>query len=81
MVDYWRITTGTGGSNTLNGGPTHRALPDLNGWMLYVQVPALDEPVEIVKSLAGSVGRRTTAVLRAAWVTMRTQLPSSAEPD
>ena len=70
MVNYRPITTGTGESNTLNGGLTYRALLDLNGWMLYVQVPALDETVEIVKSLGGSVVRPKTAVLRATWVTI-----------
>lgn len=34
------------------------------------RVPALDEPVEVVKSLGGSVVRPKTAVPRAAWLTM-----------
>jgi len=69
-VDYWRINTGSGEANALNGGLTYRALPDLNGWLLYVQVPLLDEAVELIKSLGGSVIRPKTAVPRAAWVTI-----------
>jgi len=69
-VDYWRITTNSGETKSLNGGLTYRAIPDLNGWMLYVQVPELDETVELIKSLGGSVVRPKTAVPRAAWVTI-----------
>lgn len=69
-VDYWRINTGSGETNALNGGLTYRVLPNLNGWMLYVQVPALDEAVELIKSLGGAVIRPKTAVPRAAWVTI-----------
>lgn len=52
------------------GGLTYRAVPGLHGWMLYLQVPALDETVELSQSLAGSVVRPKTAVPRAAWVTI-----------
>jgi uncharacterized protein len=69
-VDYWRINTGSSETLALNGGLTYRALPDLNGWMLYVQVPALDETVELIKSLGGAVIRPRTAVPRAAWVSI-----------
>lgn len=69
-VDYWRIDTGSAESNTLNGGLTYRAIPGLNGWLLYIQVPALDEAVELITSLGGSVIRPKTAVPRAAWVTI-----------
>lgn len=69
-VEYWRINTGSEGTTPLNGGLTYKALPDLNGWMLYVQVAALDETVELIKSLGGAVIRPKTAVPRAAWVTI-----------
>jgi len=69
-VDYWRINTGSDEASSLNGGLTYRALPDLNGWMVYVQVPVLDETVELIKSLGGSVIRPKTAVPKAAWVTI-----------
>ncbi|HTZ49383.1 MAG TPA: hypothetical protein VMH20_17465, partial [Verrucomicrobiae bacterium] len=41
-IEYWRVNTGSEETNPLNGGLTYKALPDLNGWMLYVQVPAVD---------------------------------------
>ena len=69
-IEYWRINTGSEETNPLNGGLTYKALPDLNGWMLYVQVAALDETVELIKSLGGAVIRPKTAVPRAAWVTI-----------
>jgi len=69
-IEYWRINTGSEETNPLNGGLTYKALPDLHGWMLYVQVPALEETVELVKSLGGAVIRPKTAVPRAAWVTI-----------
>jgi len=69
-IGYWRVTTNIEERSALNGGLTFRALPDLNGWLLYVQVPSLDETVELIKSLGGSVVRPKTAVPRAAWVTI-----------
>ncbi|HEX8814071.1 MAG TPA: VOC family protein [Terriglobales bacterium] len=69
-VDYWRISTGASEAKTMNGGLTYRGIPGLNGWMLYVQVPALDQTVELIESLGGSVVRPKTAVPRAAWVTI-----------
>jgi predicted enzyme related to lactoylglutathione lyase len=69
-VDYWRINTGSGEPGAIHGGLTYRAIPGLNGWMLYVQVSTLDETVELIKSLGGSVIRPKTAVPRAAWVTI-----------
>ena len=69
-IGYWRVTTAGGDSSPLNGGLTYRALPNLNGWLLYVQVALLDETVELIKSLGGSVIRPKTAVPRAAWVTI-----------
>lgn len=69
-IAYWRINTGSAEPERLNGGLSYRALPDLNGWLLYVQVPLLDETVELIKSLGGSIVRPKTAVPRAAWVTI-----------
>jgi len=69
-IAYWRINTGSAEPKVINGGLTHRALPDLSGWLFYVQVAVLDETVELIKSLGGSVIRPKTAVPRAAWVTI-----------
>jgi predicted enzyme related to lactoylglutathione lyase len=69
-VDYWRIQTGTTEAKSLHGGLTYRAIPDLNGWMLYVNVASLDETVAQVRRLGGSVVRPKTAVPKTAWVTI-----------
>jgi len=70
-VDYWRIQCGLTETNGLqSGGLTYRAIPDLNGWMLYVNVASLDETVALVQSLGGSIVRPKTAVPKAAWVTI-----------
>src|SRR6476619_6184438 len=44
-IGYWRIQTGAAEGPALHGGLTYRAIPDLNGWMLFVNVPSLDETV------------------------------------
>ena len=64
-VDYWRIQTGSAESRALPGGLTYRAIPDLNGWMLYVNVASLDETVQLVQNLGGSIVRPKTAVPKA----------------
>jgi len=69
-VDYWRIQAGTAPNGALNGGLTHRAIPGLNGWMLYVNVDSLDETVTRVERFGGSVIRPKTAVPKTAWVTI-----------
>jgi len=69
-VDYWRIQTGSIETSALSGGLTYRALPNLNGWMLFVNVPSLDETVELLQKLGGSIVRPKTAVPKAAWVTI-----------
>ncbi|MFO0828967.1 MAG: VOC family protein [Phycisphaerales bacterium] len=69
-INYWRIHTGAEEGAPLHGGLTYRALPGLNGWMLFVNVASLDETVERIQSLGGSVVRRKTAIPRTAWVTI-----------
>jgi len=69
-VEYWRIYTGPAENGAINGGLTYRAIPGLNGWMLFVNVAALDETVERVQSLGGSIVRPKTAVPKTAWVTI-----------
>jgi len=70
-VDYWRIDTGTPQSDTpMHGGLTYRAIPNLNGWLLWVQVASVDDTVEAVVRLGGCVMRPKTAVPRTAWVTI-----------
>ena len=69
-VDYWRIQTGAAEGPALHGGLTSRAIPDLNGWMLFVNVASLDDIVARVQALGGSIIRPKTAVPRTAWVTI-----------
>ena len=69
-VNYWRIQTGSPETKPLHGGLTYRAIPDLNGWMLFVNVASLDDTVALVQKLGGSIVRPTTAVPKTAWVTI-----------
>ena len=69
-LSYWRAFPQANESDPLHGGFTHRAIPGLNGWLLYVNVASVDETVELVERLGGSVVRRKTAVPRVAWVTI-----------
>jgi len=69
-VNYWRIQTNSAEPQTLNGGLTYRAIPDLNGWILFVNVTSLDETVALVQKLGGSIVRPKTAVPKTAWVTI-----------
>ncbi len=69
-VGYWRVQTGATEGPALHGGLTYRAIPDLNGWMLFVNVPSLDETTARIQHLGGSIVRPKTAVPRTAWVTV-----------
>jgi predicted enzyme related to lactoylglutathione lyase len=71
-VNYWRVQTGSAETKPLHGGLTYRAIPDLNGWMLFVSVASLDETVALLQKLGGSIVRPKTAVPRTAWVTIVT---------
>jgi predicted enzyme related to lactoylglutathione lyase len=69
-VNYWRIQTGSAETKPLHGGLTYRASPDLNGWMLFVNVTSLDETMALVQKLGGSIVRPKAAVPKTAWVTI-----------
>ena len=69
-LSYWRIFPQANETGPLHGGVTHRALSGLNGWLLYVNVASLDETVELVQQLGGSVIRQKTAIPKVAWVTI-----------
>ena len=68
-VEYWRIQVPST-SNALAGGLTYRAIPGLNGWLLFVNVESMDKTLRLIESLGGSVIRPKTAVPRTAWVTI-----------
>ena len=67
-LNYWRVSTGAADGPALHGGLTSRAIPDLNGWMLFINVPSLDETVSRIQHCGGSLIRPKTAVPRTAWV-------------
>ncbi|HAB19382.1 MAG TPA: VOC family protein [Verrucomicrobiota bacterium] len=69
-INYWRIQTGAPDGPALHGGLTHKAIPGLNGWMLFVNVASLDDTVAKIVELGGGVVRPKTAVPRTAWVTI-----------
>lgn len=69
-IGYWRIQTGATEGPALHGGLTYRAIPDLNGWMLFVNVDSLDETVARIQHIGGSIVRPKTAVPRTAWLTI-----------
>jgi uncharacterized protein len=69
-IGYWRIQTGAAKGPLLHGGLTYRAIPNLNGWMLFVNVPSLDEAAEHIQHLGGSIVRPKTAVPKTAWVSI-----------
>lgn len=69
-INYWRIQIDSAEPKALHGGLTYRAIPDLNGWMLFVNVASLDDTVALVQKLGGSIVRTKIAVPKTAWVTI-----------
>ena len=54
-VNYWRIQIDSVEPKALRGGLTYRAIPDLNGWMLFVNVASFDDTVALAQKLGGSM--------------------------
>jgi uncharacterized protein len=70
-VDYWRIQIPPEASSAPRGGGlTYRAIPGLNGWMFFVNVESMDDALNLVQALGGSIIRPKTAVPKTAWVTL-----------
>ncbi|MFO1020052.1 MAG: VOC family protein [Planctomycetales bacterium] len=69
-LNYYRVQTGAAEGPALHGGLTSRAIPGLNGWLLFVNVSSLDDTVAKIQSLGGAVVRPRTAVPRTAWVSI-----------
>src|SRR5690242_9480881 len=67
-IGYWSIQTSAPDGPALHGGLTSRAIPDLNGWMLFVNVDSIDETLARLQHLGASIVRPKTAVPRTAWV-------------
>jgi predicted enzyme related to lactoylglutathione lyase len=66
-IDYWRIQTEPGRTNGFNGGLTYRPIPEPRSWVHYVNVDSLDEAVDRVLQLGGSILRPKAAVPKTAW--------------
>jgi hypothetical protein len=66
-LDYWRVQTGSSEEKGLHGGLTYRPNPELRSWLLYVNVPSLDEILARLKDLGGKVLRPKTAIPKTAW--------------
>jgi predicted enzyme related to lactoylglutathione lyase len=68
-VDYWRVQTAPGG---LTGGLLFRPIPGPRSWVHYVHTDSLNETVDQVVRLGGSVVRERTAVPKTAWYAVLT---------
>ena len=69
-LNYWRVSLPQPEVSSFNGGLTFRSIPGLNGFLLYANVASVDETVEKILHLGGSVVRQKTAIPRTAWVTI-----------
>lgn len=66
-VDYYMIQTGTGDGAGLRGGLTYRPIEGPRSWVHYVSVESLDETIERLEQLGGSVLRPRSAMPKVAW--------------
>jgi predicted enzyme related to lactoylglutathione lyase len=69
-VNYRRINPGATETKPLHGGLTHSAIPDLNGFLPYVNVASLDETAAKIQNPGGSIERKKTAAPKTAWGTI-----------
>ena len=66
-IDYWRINTGSGDAKGIGGGLLFRPIPGPRSWVHYVHVESLDQTLERIVELGGSVVRPKAAVPKTAW--------------
>jgi hypothetical protein len=66
-TDYFMIQTAPTGEGGIRGGLTYRPIPGPRSWVHYVSVEALDEAIEAVQRLGGTLLRPKTAVPKTAW--------------
>ena len=70
-VDYWRIQTAPGESESIGGGLLLRPIPGPRSWVHYLHVESLDQTIErIVKLGAVLFVRSKAAVPKTAWYTV-----------
>lgn len=65
-VDYYMVQTGAEGAG-LRGGLTYRPIEGPRSWVHYVSVESLEDAVDRVETLGGSVVRPRTAIPKVAW--------------
>jgi uncharacterized protein len=65
-IDYHTIQTSANGAG-IRGGLSPRPISEPRSWVHYVSVPSVDETIERVQRLGGSVLREKTAVPKTAW--------------
>ena len=66
-IDYWWIKTSPTATEGVHGGLTYRPIPGPRSWVHYVTVDSLDDAVDRVQKLGGSVLREKTAVPKTGW--------------
>jgi predicted enzyme related to lactoylglutathione lyase len=66
-VDYFHIQTAPSEERAIRGGLTYRPIPGPRSWVHYVWVESLNDAVERVQRLGGSVLRPKTAVPKIGW--------------
>ncbi len=66
-VDYFHIETAPPEQGAIRGGLTYRPIPGPRSWVHYVWVKSLDDAVEQVQRLGGSVLRPKTPVPKTGW--------------
>lgn len=70
-VAYWRANIPADAAQPLvSGGIAYRAVPGLNGWLMYAQVASVDKAEGLIVELGGAIVRPKAAVPRTAWVTI-----------
>ncbi len=66
-IDYYNVRTGTAEAKGIRGGLTFRPIPEPRSWVHYVSVDALDQTLEELIALGGTILRSKTAVPKMAW--------------
>ena len=66
-VDYWRIQTAPGESKSIGGGLLLRPIPGPRSWVHYLHVESLDQTIERIVKLGGTLVRSKAAVPKTAW--------------
>jgi predicted enzyme related to lactoylglutathione lyase len=66
-IDYWRIDTATGVVKGIDGGLMFRPIQGPRRWVHYLHVQSLEQTIERILELGGTVVRPKAAVPKTAW--------------